>query len=70
MRRLPGQARRDRLARFILASAYVPSGSARLTSGVLVPVLQKPFNLVDVLDVLERVLAGVPGPGFADTHFA
>jgi CheY-like chemotaxis protein len=49
------------LARFILISAHMPSGSARLASGALVPVLQKPFALDDVLDVLERVLAaGTP----------
>jgi YesN/AraC family two-component response regulator len=50
----------DTSARFILVSAHVPSGSARLNSGVLVPVLQKPFNLDHVLDVLDRVL--VPDP--------
>lgn len=46
----------DANARFILVSAHVPTGSARLNSGVLVPVLQKPFNLDHVLDVLDRVL--------------
>jgi CheY-like chemotaxis protein len=50
----------DAKARFILVSAHVPSGSARLNSGVLVPVLQKPFNLDHVLEVLDRVL--VPDP--------
>ena len=50
----------DANARFILISAHVPSGSARLSSGALVPVLQKPFNLDHVLDVLDRVL--VPRP--------
>lgn len=54
--------------RLILVSAYVPSGSTRLTSGALVPVLQKPFNLDEVLGVLERVLAPVPGVELADTH--
>jgi CheY-like chemotaxis protein len=44
------------LARFILVSAHVPTGSARLGTGVTVPVLQKPFNLDYVLDVLDRVL--------------
>ena len=48
----------DPLARFILVSAHVPTGSARLSTGVTVPVLQKPFNLDYVLDVLNRVLAG------------
>ncbi len=39
-------------------------------SGVLVPVLQKPFNLDDVLDVLERVLAGASGERVAGTRLA
>ncbi len=60
----------DPLARFVLISGYVPTGSARLASGVLVPVLQKPFNLDDVLEVLERVLAGSSGPGVAGIHLA
>ncbi len=59
----------DPLVRFILVSGYVPSGSARLNSGALVPVLQKPFNVDDVLEVLERVLAAAPGLGLADTHY-
>ena len=52
----------DPRARFILVSARVPSGSARLSSGALVPVLQKPFNLDDVLDVLDRVLEPTAPP--------
>ena len=58
------------LARFILISAYVPSGSARLSSGALVPVLQKPFNLDDVLEVLERVLAEAPAGGAGGAQLA
>jgi CheY-like chemotaxis protein len=60
----------DPLARFILVSAFVPSGSARLSSGVMVPVLQKPFDLDDVLEVLERVLAESPSDSVGDTHLA
>jgi CheY-like chemotaxis protein len=56
----------DAKARFILVSAHVPSGSARLNSGVLVPVLQKPFNLDHVLEVLDRVL--VPDPASPTLH--
>lgn len=52
----------DANARFILVSAHVPSGGARLKSGVLVPVLQKPFNLDHVLDVLDRVLEPTAPP--------
>ena len=52
----------DANARFILISAHVPSGTARLNSGVLVPVLQKPFNLDYVLDVLDRVLEPTAPP--------
>ena len=60
----------DPQARFILVSAFVPSGSARLSSNVMVPVLQKPFNLDDVLEVLERVLAAAPAPGVGDTQLS
>jgi two-component system cell cycle sensor histidine kinase/response regulator CckA len=60
----------DPLVRFILISGYVPSGSARLSSGMLVPVLQKPFNLDDVLEVLERVLAAAPSREVGNTHLA